>query len=59
MENNITAALQECQGYAQKGYDIAMKSWNKLHMALMEEEKKISAADAQQRQMKRWKITLF
>ena len=53
MENNITAALQECQGYAQKGYDIAMKSWNKLHMALMEEEKKISAADAQQRQMKR------
>ena len=53
MENNITAALQECQGYAQKGYDIAMKSWNELHMALMEEEKKISAADAQQRQMKR------
>lgn len=41
MENNITAALQECQGYAQKGYDIAMKSWNELHMALMEEEKKI------------------
>ena len=53
MENNITSALQECQGYAQKGYDIAMKSWNELHMALMEEEKKISAADAQQRQMKR------
>lgn len=53
MENNITSALQECQGYAQKGYDIAMKSWNNLHRALMEEEKKISAADAQQRQMKR------
>lgn len=53
MANDITAALRECQEYAQMGYDVAMDSWNKLHTALLEEEEKINAADRQQRQIKR------
>lgn len=53
MANDITAALRECQEYAQMGYDVAMDSWNKLHTALLEEEETINAADRQQRQIKR------
>lgn len=53
MEHDIAIALCECQKYAKKGYDIALDSWNKLHVALVMEEDRINAADRRQDGIKR------
>lgn len=48
MNNDIEKALQECQAYAQKGYDIASNTWNTIHQALLAEERKVKKVDKQQ-----------
>lgn len=48
MNNDIEAALHECQAYAQKGYDIANNTWNTIHQALLAEERKVKKVDKQQ-----------
>ena len=53
MNNDIEAALQECQAYAQKGYDIASDTWTKIHQALLEEERKVKKVDKQQGKISR------
>lgn len=53
MNNDIEAALHECQAYAQKGYDIASNTWNTIHQALLEEERKVKKVDKQQGRISR------
>lgn len=53
MNNDIEAALQECQAYAQKGYDIASNTWNTIHQALLAEERKVNKVDKQQGRISR------
>lgn len=53
MNNDIEAALQECQAYAQKGYDIASNTWTKIHQALLAEERKVKKVDKQQGKISR------
>ena len=53
MNNDIEAALQECQAYAQKGYDIASNTWNTIHQALLAEERKVKKVDKQQGKISR------
>lgn len=53
MNNDIEAALQECQAYAQKGYDIASKTWTTIHQALLAEERKVKKVDKQQGKISR------
>lgn len=53
MNNDIEAALQECQAYAQKGYDIANNTWNTIHQALLAEERKVKKVDKQQGKISR------
>lgn len=48
MNNDIEEALHECQAYAQKGYDIAIKTWTDIHQALLAEERKVKKVDKQQ-----------
>lgn len=48
MNNDIEKALQECQAYAQKGYDIANNTWTNIHQALLAEERKVKKVDKQQ-----------
>lgn len=53
MNNDIEAALHECQAYAQKGYDIASNTWNTIHQALLAEERKVKRVDKQQGKISR------
>lgn len=53
MNNEIEAALHECQAYAQKGYDIASKTWTTIHQALLAEERKVKKVDKQQGKISR------
>lgn len=53
MNNDIEAALHECQAYAQKGYDIAIKTWTDIHQALLAEEQKVKEVDKQQGKISR------
>lgn len=53
MNNDIEAALHECQAYAQKGYDIANNTWNTIHQALLAEERKVKKVDKQQGKISR------
>lgn len=53
MNNDIEAALHECQAYAQKGYDIASKTWTTIHQALLAEEQKVKKVDKQQGKISR------
>lgn len=53
MNNDIEAALNECQAYAQKGYDIASNTWNTIHQALLAEERKVKKVDKQQGKISR------
>ena len=53
MNNDIEAALHECQAYAQKGYDIANNTWNTIHQALLAEERKVKKVDKQQGRISR------
>ena len=53
MNNDIEAALQECQAYAQKGYDIASKTLTTIHQALLAEERKVKKVDKQQGRISR------
>ena len=53
MNNDIEAALHECQAYAQKGYDIAIKTWTDIHQALLAEERKVKKVDKQQGKISR------
>lgn len=53
MNNDIEAALHECQAYAQKGYDIASNTWNTIHQALLAEERKVKKVDKQQGKISR------
>lgn len=53
MNNDIEKALQECQAYAQKGYDIANNTWNTIHQALLAEERKVKKVDKQQGKISR------
>lgn len=53
MHTDIEAALQECQAYAQKGYDIASNTWTKIHQALLAEERKVKKVDKQQGKISR------
>ena len=53
MNNDIEAALQECQAYAQKGYDIASNTWTTIHQALLAEERKVKKVDKQQGRISR------
>lgn len=53
MNNDIEAALHECQAYAQKGYDIASKTWTTIHQALLAEEQKVKKVDKQQGRISR------
>ena len=53
MNNDIEAALDECQAYAQKGYDIASNTWTKIHQALLAEERKVKKVDKQQGKISR------
>ena len=53
MNNDIEAALHECQAYAQKGYDIASNTWNNIHQALLAEERKVKKVDKQQGRISR------
>lgn len=53
MNTDIEAALQECQAYAQKGYDIASNTWNTIHQALLAEERKVKKVDKQQGKISR------
>ena len=53
MNNDIEAALDECQAYAQKGYDIASNTWNTIHQALLAEERKVKKVDKQQGRISR------
>ena len=53
MNNDIEAALHECQAYAQKGYDIASDTWTKIHQALLAEERKVKKVDKQQGRISR------
>lgn len=53
MNNDIEAALHECQAYAQKGYDIASNTWTTIHQALLAEERKIKKVDKQQGKISR------
>lgn len=53
MNNDIEAALHECQAYAQKGYDIASNTWNTIHQALLAEERKVKKVDKQQGRISR------
>lgn len=53
MNNDIEAALHECQVYAQKGYDIASKTWTTIHQALLAEERKVKKVDKQQGKISR------
>lgn len=53
MNNDIEAALHECQAYAQKGYDIASKTWTTIHQALLAEERKVKKVDKQQGKISR------
>lgn len=48
MNNDIEEALHECQTYAQKGYDIAIKTCTDIHQALLAEERKVKKVDKQQ-----------
>lgn len=53
MNNDIEKALQECQAYAQKGYDIASNTWTDIHQALLAEERKVKKVDKQQGKISR------
>lgn len=53
MNDDIEAALHECQVYAQKGYDIASKTWTTIHQALLAEERKVKKVDKQQGKISR------
>lgn len=53
MNNDIEAALHECQAYAQKGYDIASNTWTTIHQALLAEERKVKKVDKQQGRISR------
>lgn len=53
MNNDIEAALHECQAYAQKGYDIASNTWTTIHQALLAEERKVKKVDKQQGKISR------
>lgn len=53
MNNDIEKALQECQAYAQKGYDIANNTWTSIHQALLAEERKVKKVDKQQGKISR------
>lgn len=53
MNNDIEKALQECQAYAQKGYDIANNIWTSIHQALLAEERKVKKVDKQQGKISR------
>jgi|GEM_PF-2236355 len=53
MNNDIEEALDECQAYAQKGYDIASKTWTTIHQALLAEEQKVKKVDKQQGKISR------
>lgn len=53
MNNDIESALHECQACAQKGYDIASKTWTKIHQALLAEEQKVKKVDEQQGRISR------
>lgn len=53
MNNDIEAALHECQVYAQKGYDIASNTWTTIHQALLAEERKVKKVDKQQGKISR------
>lgn len=53
MNNDIEAALHECQACAQKGYDIASETWTKIHKALLAEEQKVKKVDEQQGRISR------
>ena len=53
MNNDIEKALQECQAYAQKGYDIANNTWTNIHQALLAEERKVKKVDKQQGKISR------
>lgn len=53
MNNDIEAALHECQAYAQKGYDIASNTWTDIHQALLAEERKVKKVDKQQGKISR------
>ena len=53
MNNDIEEALHECQAYAQKGYDIAIKTWTDIHQALLAEERKVKKVDKQQGKISR------
>lgn len=53
MNNDIEKALQECQAYAQKGYDIASNTWTTIHQALLAEERKVKKVDKQQGRISR------
>lgn len=48
MNNDIEEALHEWQTYAQKGYDIAIKTCTDIHQALLAEERKVKKVDKQQ-----------
>lgn len=53
MNNDIEKALQECQAYAQKGYDIANNTWTNIHQVLLAEERKVKKVDKQQGKISR------
>lgn len=53
MNSDIEEALHECQAYAQKGYDIAIKTWTDIHQALLAEERKVKKVDKQQGKISR------
>lgn len=53
MNNDIEKALQECQAYAQKGYDIANNTWTNIHQALLAEERKVKKVDKKQGKISR------
>ena len=53
MNSDIEKALHECQAYAQKGYDIAIKTWTDIHQALLAEEQKVKKVDKQQGRISR------
>lgn len=50
MPQDIKGALQKCQTYAEKGYALAKESQDKLHETLLEEEKKLLHAKAEENQ---------
>lgn len=53
MNSDIEKALHECHAYAQKGYDIASKTWTTIHQALLAEERKVKKVDKQQGKISR------